>query len=162
MRRRNEVKGCMKVGREAYCISTFWGGYPSSRKMRNVLAKVGEQPWTPSLMYGAPKSLGSIFMELAMPPVTCSFSKTMTVNLSGCFDKAYAAERPAAPAPTMATRWVFMFVVGKSCVVRSKQLKGKRKEYKFTGRMTQSSHGHTTNRTQSRHVQMQRSEYYNQ
>lgn len=94
--------------------------------MRNVLAKAGEQPWTPSLMYDAPQSLGSTFMELAMPPVTCSFSKTMTMNLSGCFEKAYAAERPAAPAPTMATRWVFMFVVGKSRVIRSKQLKGKR------------------------------------
>ena len=45
-----------------------------------------------------------------MPPATGSFSKTVTVNLSGCFDKAYAAETPAAPAPTIAIRWVFMVV----------------------------------------------------
>ena len=62
-----------------------------------------------------------------MPPVTSSFSKTTTMNLSGCFEKAYAAERPAAPAPTMATRWVFMFVVDKNHVIRSKRLKGKKK-----------------------------------
>lgn len=58
-------------------------------------------------------------MELAMPPVTVSFSKIVTVNLSGCFDNAYAAETPAAPAPTIATRWVFM-VVDEKEVVRSK------------------------------------------
>lgn len=100
-------------------MSTFSGGYPSSRKTRKVLAKAGEQPWTPSLIYDAPHRAESTSMELAMPPATDSFSKTVTVNLSGCFDKAYAAETPAAPAPTIATRWVFMVVDMKE-VVRSK------------------------------------------
>jgi hypothetical protein len=126
--------------------------------MRNVLANAGEHPWTPSLMYDASHSVESISMELAMPPVTGSFSKTVTMNLSGCLDKAYAAERPAAPAPTMATRCAFMFVVGKKlCRSVETRSEGKRnKEYIFTDRMMQSSHGHSahTNRTQSRHVQM--------
>src|SRR6266853_24039 len=58
-------------------------------------------------------------MELTIPPATVSLSKTVTVNLSGCFDKAYAAERPAAPAPTIATRWVFMFMDKKLFVQRT-------------------------------------------
>jgi len=76
-------------------------------------------------------------MELAMPPATGPFSKTVTVNLSGCFDKAYAAETPAAPAPTIATRWVFMVVDEKELVCSKRRSTGvkEEKEYKFIDRM---------------------------
>jgi len=101
-------------------------------------------------------------MELAIPPATCSFSKTMTVNLSGCFERAYAAERPAAPAPTMATRWEFMFMIGKTRVIRSKQFKEKKKGiqiHRSNGAIVAWAHNkQNIERTRTD----ERSEYYNQ
>lgn len=129
-----ERRACRLV-EKAHCISTFLRGMPKLAEDAQRVGK-GRRAALDSIvnvLYDAPQSLGSIFIELAMPPVTCSFSKTMTMmNLSGCFEKAYGRprERPAAPAPTilMATRrWVFVFVVGRSHVIRSKQLKREKK-----------------------------------
>ena len=72
--------------------------------MRIVFANAGLHPCTPSLMYDAPYFFASIEIEVAIPPATLSLSKTVTWYLSGWRLRAYAADIPEAPAPTMQTR----------------------------------------------------------
>jgi hypothetical protein len=102
-------------------------------------------------MYDAPHWVESTFMEFAMPPATGSFSKTVTVNLSGCFDRAYAAERPAAPAPTMGTRWVFMVESEKKLFV---QREGKERQGIQLHRSKDVIVALEHKQAQSRHVQV--------
>lgn len=96
-------------------------------------------------MYDAPHDAEFTSIEFTMPPATSFFSKTVTMNLSGCLDRA-------APAPTKTTRRVFivkMFV--HSAFGRAKE---RNKEYKFADRKVQSTDGVQTNKAQSRHVQV--------
>jgi hypothetical protein len=90
-----------------------------------------------------------------MPPATGPFSKTVTVNLSGCFDKAYAAETPAAPAPIIATRWVFMMVDEKELVCSKRRPeKGKKRKGIQIHRSNVVNVAWEYKPAQSRHVQV--------
>ena len=68
-----------------------------------------------------------------MPPASFSSSKTVTSNLSGCCDRAYAADMPEAPAPTMQTLFLCSdaMLFRRLYVVRGRSRSQKSCQYKF-------------------------------
>lgn len=72
------------------CSFTSCGSCPYLLKKLIVCLKIGEPPCTPSLSQVVPYFALSKAIEVACPPQTDRRSMTVTLNLSGCWDKVAA------------------------------------------------------------------------